>query len=167
MDSRAQPSGHRKRAARAGCSITPMARTIRQPAAKTRNFCGNVICERQATHEVQARTRFESSFWAWPKPGTGGVPQPPHCGRDARGPRANAPCGATVVATHHRPSALTKPSIAATLARRMKFTPAKSPLTGETLDSLTESWRARGEPAFRANKFSTGSTRNASAPGTR
>jgi 23S rRNA (adenine2503-C2)-methyltransferase len=32
----------------------------------------------------------------------------------------------------------------------MKFTPAKPPLTGETLDSLTERLRARGEPAFRA-----------------
>ena len=29
----------------------------------------------------------------------------------------------------------------------MKFTPAKPPLTGETLDSLTERMRAQGEPA--------------------
>lgn len=31
----------------------------------------------------------------------------------------------------------------------MKFTPAKPPLTGETLESLTERLRAQGEPAFR------------------
>ena len=35
----------------------------------------------------------------------------------------------------------------------MKFTPAKPPLTGETLDSLTERLRARGEPAFRAKQI--------------
>ncbi len=35
----------------------------------------------------------------------------------------------------------------------MKFTPAKPPLTGETLDSLTEKLRARGEPAFRAKQI--------------
>jgi 23S rRNA (adenine2503-C2)-methyltransferase len=34
----------------------------------------------------------------------------------------------------------------------MKFTPAKPPLTGETLDSLTEKFRAQGEPAFRAKQ---------------
>src|SRR4051794_34686035 len=34
----------------------------------------------------------------------------------------------------------------------MKFTPAKPPLTGETLDSLAERLRARGEPAFRAKQ---------------
>jgi len=34
----------------------------------------------------------------------------------------------------------------------MKFTPAKPPLTGETLDSLTERLRAHGEPAFRAKQ---------------
>lgn len=32
----------------------------------------------------------------------------------------------------------------------MKFTPEKAPLTGETLESLTERLAARGEPAFRA-----------------
>jgi 23S rRNA (adenine2503-C2)-methyltransferase len=35
----------------------------------------------------------------------------------------------------------------------MKFVPAKPPLTGETLDSLTEKLRARGEPAFRAKQI--------------
>jgi 23S rRNA (adenine2503-C2)-methyltransferase len=35
----------------------------------------------------------------------------------------------------------------------MKFTPAKPPLTGETLDTLTEKLRARGEPAFRAKQI--------------
>ncbi|MGC4074376.1 MAG: 23S rRNA (adenine(2503)-C(2))-methyltransferase RlmN [Nibricoccus sp.] len=35
----------------------------------------------------------------------------------------------------------------------MKFTPAKPPLTGETLDSLTEKLRERGEPAFRAKQI--------------
>jgi 23S rRNA (adenine2503-C2)-methyltransferase len=35
----------------------------------------------------------------------------------------------------------------------MKFTPAKPPLTGETLDSLTDKLRARGEPAFRAKQI--------------
>ena len=35
----------------------------------------------------------------------------------------------------------------------MKFVPAKPPLTGETLDSLTEKLRARGEPAFRARQI--------------
>ncbi|MBI5767461.1 MAG: 23S rRNA (adenine(2503)-C(2))-methyltransferase RlmN [Verrucomicrobia bacterium] len=35
----------------------------------------------------------------------------------------------------------------------MKFTPARPPLTGETLDSLTERLRARGEPAFRARQI--------------
>ena len=35
----------------------------------------------------------------------------------------------------------------------MKFTPAKPPLTGETLASLTEFLRARGEPAFRARQI--------------
>ncbi|MDP3072214.1 MAG: 23S rRNA (adenine(2503)-C(2))-methyltransferase RlmN [Opitutaceae bacterium] len=35
----------------------------------------------------------------------------------------------------------------------MKFTPAKPPLTGETLDSLTERLRAQGEPAFRAKQI--------------
>ncbi len=35
----------------------------------------------------------------------------------------------------------------------MKYTPAKLPLTGETLDSLTEKLRARGEPAFRAKQI--------------
>jgi 23S rRNA (adenine2503-C2)-methyltransferase len=35
----------------------------------------------------------------------------------------------------------------------MKFTPAKSPLTGETLDSLGEKLRAAGEPAFRAKQI--------------
>ncbi|MGH7955908.1 MAG: 23S rRNA (adenine(2503)-C(2))-methyltransferase RlmN [Opitutaceae bacterium] len=35
----------------------------------------------------------------------------------------------------------------------MKFTPAKPPLTGETLDSLAEKLRARGEPAFRAKQI--------------
>jgi 23S rRNA (adenine2503-C2)-methyltransferase len=35
----------------------------------------------------------------------------------------------------------------------MKFTPAKPPLTGETLDSLTEKLRARDEPAFRAKQI--------------
>src|ERR1043165_521851 len=36
---------------------------------------------------------------------------------------------------------------------RMKFTPAKPPLTGETLESLTEKLRAAGEPAFRAKQI--------------
>lgn len=35
----------------------------------------------------------------------------------------------------------------------MKYTPAKPPLTGETLDSLTEKLRAHGEPAFRAKQI--------------
>jgi 23S rRNA (adenine2503-C2)-methyltransferase len=35
----------------------------------------------------------------------------------------------------------------------MKYTPAKPALTGETLDSLTERLRARGEPAFRARQI--------------
>jgi 23S rRNA (adenine2503-C2)-methyltransferase len=35
----------------------------------------------------------------------------------------------------------------------MKFTPAKPPLTGETLDSLAEKLRAVGEPAFRAKQI--------------
>ncbi len=35
----------------------------------------------------------------------------------------------------------------------MKFAPAKPPLTGETLDSLTEKLRAQGEPAFRAKQI--------------
>src|SRR5215212_5589334 len=35
----------------------------------------------------------------------------------------------------------------------MKFTPAKPPLTGETLDSLAEKLRAQGEPAFRAKQI--------------
>ncbi len=35
----------------------------------------------------------------------------------------------------------------------MKFTPEKPPLTGETLDSLTEKLRAQGEPAFRAKQI--------------
>src|SRR3954468_12105792 len=35
----------------------------------------------------------------------------------------------------------------------MKFTPAKPPLTGETLESLTEKLRAQGEPAFRAKQI--------------
>ncbi|MEY4941722.1 MAG: rRNA ((2503)-C(2))-methyltransferase RlmN [Verrucomicrobiota bacterium] len=34
----------------------------------------------------------------------------------------------------------------------MKFNPAKPPLTGETLDSLTEKFREHGEPAFRAKQ---------------
>jgi 23S rRNA (adenine2503-C2)-methyltransferase len=34
----------------------------------------------------------------------------------------------------------------------MKFTPARPPLTGETLDSLSERLRAHGEPAFRAKQ---------------
>ena len=35
----------------------------------------------------------------------------------------------------------------------MKFTPAKPPLTGETLESLTEKLRAHGEPTFRAKQI--------------
>lgn len=35
----------------------------------------------------------------------------------------------------------------------MKFTPAKPALTGETLESLTERLKARGEPAFRAKQI--------------
>jgi len=35
----------------------------------------------------------------------------------------------------------------------MKFTPAKPPLTGETLDSLTARLRERGEPTFRAKQI--------------
>jgi 23S rRNA (adenine2503-C2)-methyltransferase len=35
----------------------------------------------------------------------------------------------------------------------MKYAPAKPALTGETLDSLTERLRARGEPAFRARQI--------------
>ena len=35
----------------------------------------------------------------------------------------------------------------------MKYTPAKPPLTGETLESLTEFLRARSEPAFRARQI--------------
>ena len=37
----------------------------------------------------------------------------------------------------------------------MKFTPEKPPLTGETLDTLTEKLRACGEPAFRAQQILT------------
>jgi len=36
---------------------------------------------------------------------------------------------------------------------RMKFAPARPPITGETLYSLTEKLRARGEPAFRAKQI--------------
>lgn len=35
----------------------------------------------------------------------------------------------------------------------MKFAPARPPLTGETLDTLTERLRAQGEPAFRAKQI--------------
>ena len=35
----------------------------------------------------------------------------------------------------------------------MKFTPAKPPLTGETLESLTARLKERGEPAFRAKQI--------------
>ena len=35
----------------------------------------------------------------------------------------------------------------------MKFTPAKPPLTGETLESLTARLRERGEPVFRAKQI--------------
>ncbi len=35
----------------------------------------------------------------------------------------------------------------------MKFTPAKPPLTGETLETLTERLRAQGEPVFRAKQI--------------
>src|SRR3954468_19905252 len=35
----------------------------------------------------------------------------------------------------------------------MKFTPIKAPLTGETLESLTERLRAQGEPVFRAKQI--------------
>ena len=35
----------------------------------------------------------------------------------------------------------------------MKFTPAKPPLTGETLDSLTALLKEKGEPAFRAKQI--------------
>ncbi|HEV8074194.1 MAG TPA: 23S rRNA (adenine(2503)-C(2))-methyltransferase RlmN [Opitutaceae bacterium] len=35
----------------------------------------------------------------------------------------------------------------------MKFTPTKTPLTGETLESLAEKLRASGEPAFRAKQI--------------
>ncbi len=35
----------------------------------------------------------------------------------------------------------------------MKYTPARPPLTGETLESLTEKLRAQGEPAFRARQI--------------
>src|ERR1044071_6920681 len=35
----------------------------------------------------------------------------------------------------------------------MKFTPGKPPLTGETLESLTEQLRAQGEPVFRAKQI--------------
>src|SRR5436190_23656922 len=35
----------------------------------------------------------------------------------------------------------------------MKFTPAKSPLTGETLETLTEKLRSQGEPLFRAKQI--------------
>ena len=35
----------------------------------------------------------------------------------------------------------------------MKFTPARPPLTGETLDSLTARLRERGEPVFRAKQI--------------
>jgi 23S rRNA (adenine2503-C2)-methyltransferase len=35
----------------------------------------------------------------------------------------------------------------------MKFTPARPPLTGETLESLAEKLRAHGEPAFRAKQI--------------
>lgn len=48
---------------------------------------------------------------------------------------------------------MTNPLTRPTFSARMKFTPEKSPLTGETLDSLTEKLRARGEPAFRAKQI--------------
>lgn len=35
----------------------------------------------------------------------------------------------------------------------MKFAPSKNPITGETLESLTEQLRARGEPTFRAKQI--------------
>src|SRR5687768_12137698 len=35
----------------------------------------------------------------------------------------------------------------------MKFTPAKPPLTGETLETLTARLAERGEPAFRAKQI--------------
>ena len=35
----------------------------------------------------------------------------------------------------------------------MKYTPTKSPLTGETLDTLTSRLKAQGEPAFRAKQI--------------
>lgn len=35
----------------------------------------------------------------------------------------------------------------------MKYLPARPPLTGETLDSLSDRLRARGEPAFRARQI--------------
>jgi 23S rRNA (adenine2503-C2)-methyltransferase len=44
-------------------------------------------------------------------------------------------------------------SASLTILPSMKYTPAKPPLTGETLDSLTERLRARGEPAFRAKQI--------------
>ena len=35
----------------------------------------------------------------------------------------------------------------------MKFVPAKPPLTGETLESLTDRLAERGEPAYRAKQI--------------
>ena len=35
----------------------------------------------------------------------------------------------------------------------MKFTPAKAPLTGETLESLTARLAERGEPGYRAKQI--------------
>ena len=35
----------------------------------------------------------------------------------------------------------------------MQFTPTLTPLTGETLDSLTEKLRVQGEPLFRAKQI--------------
>jgi 23S rRNA (adenine2503-C2)-methyltransferase len=46
-----------------------------------------------------------------------------------------------------------RPPIAGLIVRPVKFTPAKPPLTGESLDSLTEKLRAQGEPAFRAKQI--------------
>ena len=58
----------------------------------------------------------------------------------------------------HVPTRRTEPPLAhgtrgPIVARSMKFTPTRPPLTGETLDSLTEKLRARGEPAFRAKQI--------------
>jgi 23S rRNA (adenine2503-C2)-methyltransferase len=48
----------------------------------------------------------------------------------------------------------------------MKFEPAKRPLTGETLETLTSSLQEQGEKAFRATQILDWSIRSVHALGT-